>query len=77
MMQRQLLRSLRRSQAVARANARTFASTARRPAEVELTVDGKKVSIEAGSALIQACEKVCHTIANSGNGPSDNELRPA
>ncbi|MCJ1323375.1 NADH dehydrogenase (ubiquinone) 78K chain precursor, 5-prime end [Thelotrema lepadinum] len=36
---------------------RTFASTTQRRAEVELTVDGKKVSIEAGSALIQACEK--------------------
>ena len=24
---------------------------------MELTVDGRKVSIEAGSALIQACEK--------------------
>ena len=24
---------------------------------MELTIDGKKVSIEAGSALIQACEK--------------------
>jgi NADH dehydrogenase (ubiquinone) Fe-S protein 1 len=34
----------------------------RRPAEVELTIDGKKVSIEAGSALIQACEKAGVTI---------------
>ena len=29
---------------------------------VELTVDGKKVEIEAGSALIQACEKAGVTI---------------
>lgn len=36
--------------------------TAHRPAEVELTIDGKKVSIEAGSALIQACEKAGSTV---------------
>jgi NADH dehydrogenase (ubiquinone) Fe-S protein 1 len=41
---------------------RSFVSSARRPAEVELTIDGKKVSIEAGSALIQACEKAGVTI---------------
>ncbi|KAH6669827.1 NADH-ubiquinone oxidoreductase 78 kDa subunit mitochondrial precursor [Halenospora varia] len=41
---------------------RTFATSSRRQAEVELTVDGKKVSIEAGSALIQACEKAGVTI---------------
>ncbi|WEW56327.1 ndufs1 NADH-ubiquinone oxidoreductase subunit [Emydomyces testavorans] len=41
---------------------RTFATSTPRPAEVELTVDGKKVSIEAGSALIQACEKAGVTI---------------
>ncbi|PFH54893.1 hypothetical protein XA68_12803 [Ophiocordyceps unilateralis] len=41
---------------------RTFATTSRCRAEVELTVDGKKVSIEAGSALIQACEKAGVTI---------------
>ena len=29
---------------------------------VELTIDGKKVEIEAGSALIQACEKAGVTI---------------
>ncbi|KAI1780564.1 NADH-ubiquinone oxidoreductase 78 kDa subunit mitochondrial precursor [Hypoxylon cercidicola] len=44
------------------AGSRAFSATARRPAEVELTVDGKKVSIEAGSALIQACEKAGVTI---------------
>ncbi|MCJ1429720.1 NADH dehydrogenase (ubiquinone) 78K chain precursor, 5-prime end, partial [Sticta canariensis] len=42
--------------------ARAFSATSSRPAEVELTIDGKKVSIEAGSALIQACEKAGVTI---------------
>ncbi|KAL8831471.1 MAG: hypothetical protein Q9191_000843 [Dirinaria sp. TL-2023a] len=42
--------------------ARAFSVTPTRPAEVELTIDGKKVSIEAGSALIQACEKAGVTI---------------
>ncbi|MCJ1294088.1 NADH dehydrogenase (ubiquinone) 78K chain precursor, 5-prime end [Xylographa carneopallida] len=42
--------------------ARSFVSTPPRQAEVELTIDGKKVSIEAGSALIQACEKAGVTI---------------
>ncbi|KAI9053839.1 hypothetical protein LZ554_002787 [Drepanopeziza brunnea f. sp. 'monogermtubi'] len=42
--------------------ARTFATSARRQAEVQLTIDGKQVSIEAGSALIQACEKAGVTI---------------
>lgn len=46
----------------ARAASRAFTATAQRPAEVELTIDGKKVSIEAGSALIQACEKAGVTI---------------
>ncbi|KAK2775086.1 NADH dehydrogenase (ubiquinone) 78K chain precursor, 5-prime end [Onygenales sp. PD_12] len=41
---------------------RSFTSTVPRPAEVELTIDGKKVSIEAGSALIQACEKAGVTV---------------
>uniref|UniRef100_L2GE57 NADH-ubiquinone oxidoreductase 78 kDa subunit, mitochondrial n=1 Tax=Colletotrichum fructicola (strain Nara gc5) TaxID=1213859 RepID=L2GE57_COLFN len=39
-----------------------IATTARRNAEVELTIDGKKVSVEAGSALIQACEKAGVTV---------------
>ncbi|KAI1431547.1 hypothetical protein GGR50DRAFT_678868 [Xylaria sp. CBS 124048] len=47
--------------AAARAS-RAFSATTQRPAEVELTIDGKKVSIEAGSALIQACEKAGVTI---------------
>ncbi|KAJ4413690.1 ndufs1 NADH-ubiquinone oxidoreductase subunit [Neurospora sp. IMI 360204] len=46
----------------ARNASRAFSATAQRPAEVELTIDGKKVSIEAGSALIQACEKAGVTI---------------
>ncbi|CAN8103740.1 unnamed protein product [Discula destructiva] len=41
---------------------RAFSATVQRPAEVELTIDGKKVSIEAGSALIQACEKAGATV---------------
>ncbi|KAN0075983.1 hypothetical protein V8E54_007253 [Elaphomyces granulatus] len=57
-MRPQLLRAAARSKRISRVNyPRTFASTAPRGAEVELTIDGKKVSIEAGSALIQACEK--------------------
>ncbi|KAI0508323.1 hypothetical protein F5B22DRAFT_621615 [Xylaria bambusicola] len=43
-------------------SSRAFSASPRRPAEVELTVDGKKVSIKAGSALIQACEKAGVTI---------------
>ena len=52
MMRRQVLSSLRRSQNLARLNgvqqqqASAFSTTRRRDAEVELTVDGKKVSIE-------------------------------
>ncbi|KAK4120825.1 NADH-quinone oxidoreductase [Parathielavia appendiculata] len=46
----------------ASAACRAFTATAQRSAEVELTIDGKKVSIEAGSALIQACEKAGITI---------------
>ncbi|KAG8526217.1 NADH dehydrogenase (ubiquinone) 78K chain precursor, 5-prime end [Bacidia gigantensis] len=42
---------------LARRGQRAFTATATRPAEVQLTIDGKQVSIEAGSALIQACEK--------------------
>jgi NADH dehydrogenase (ubiquinone) Fe-S protein 1 len=41
---------------------RTFASTPRAAAEVEITIDGKKVKIEQGAALIQACEKAGATI---------------
>ncbi|KAF1827562.1 NADH-quinone oxidoreductase [Dissoconium aciculare CBS 342.82] len=66
MMRQQLIRSLRRSQRLPGVNAtnsaRAFSTTGQRNAEVELTIDGKKVSIEAGSALIQACEKAGATI---------------
>jgi NADH dehydrogenase (ubiquinone) Fe-S protein 1 len=62
-MRSQLLRAAARSKGTANvARTRQFSSSARRPAEVELTIDGKKVSIEAGSALIQACEKAGVTI---------------
>ncbi|KAI9815686.1 MAG: NADH dehydrogenase (ubiquinone) 78K chain precursor, 5-prime end [Pycnora praestabilis] len=58
MLRSQLGRSLTRTGRVARLDStRTFVATPLRRAEVELTVDGKKVSIEAGSSLIQACEK--------------------
>lgn len=47
MMRQQLVRTVQRAQCQARLHAvRGFASTGRRPAEVELTIDGKKVSIE-------------------------------
>ncbi|KAL1902173.1 ndufs1 NADH-ubiquinone oxidoreductase subunit [Ceratocystis pirilliformis] len=45
-----------------RSASRAFSGTAQRPQEVELTIDGKKVSIEAGSSLIQACEKAGATV---------------
>ncbi|RVX67325.1 NADH-ubiquinone oxidoreductase 78 kDa subunit, mitochondrial [Exophiala mesophila] len=62
-MRSQLLRAAARSRAtLTPATKRSFGASARRPAEVELTIDGKKVSIEAGSALIQACEKAGVTI---------------
>ncbi|MCJ1477295.1 NADH dehydrogenase (ubiquinone) 78K chain precursor, 5-prime end [Lambiella insularis] len=59
----QLARSTARAARRARPPvSRTFVSTPSRQAEVELTIDGKKVSIEAGSVLIQACEKAGVTI---------------
>ncbi|KAF2216634.1 hypothetical protein CERZMDRAFT_33836 [Cercospora zeae-maydis SCOH1-5] len=65
-MRSHLLRSIPRSPALATRNgsraARTFATTSQRRADVELTVDGKKVSVPAGSALIQACEKAGATV---------------
>ncbi|KAF2016424.1 NADH-quinone oxidoreductase [Aaosphaeria arxii CBS 175.79] len=63
MLRQQLIRSLRRPAKLAGLNgSRAFTASANRPAEVEITVDGKKVSIEAGSALIQACEKAGSTV---------------
>lgn len=41
---------------------RWFSVTAAARAEVELTIDGRKVSIEAGSSVIQACEKAGVTV---------------
>ncbi|KAK6824656.1 NADH-ubiquinone oxidoreductase subunit [Apiospora arundinis] len=62
MLRRSLARSAWRTSRHAANASRAFSATAQRPAEVELTVDGKKVSIEAGSALIQACEKAGATV---------------
>ncbi|KAI9657125.1 MAG: NADH dehydrogenase (ubiquinone) 78K chain precursor, 5-prime end [Bathelium mastoideum] len=63
MLRQSLLRPIARSQRLqCLAARRPFSASSRRPAEVELTIDGKKVSIEAGSALIQACEKAGVTI---------------
>ena len=36
---------------------RLFSHSAARRAEIEITIDGKKVMVEQGAALIQACEK--------------------
>ena len=57
-MRQQLLRTLRRSQRpAAQANAvRNLSSSARRAAEVELTIDGKKVSIEGMPPLENTCK---------------------
>ncbi|KAI2617365.1 NADH-ubiquinone oxidoreductase 78 kDa subunit mitochondrial precursor [Hypoxylon sp. NC1633] len=62
MLRQSLARSAWRTGRHAAKSSRAFSATSRRPAEVELTVDGKKVSIEAGSALIQACEKAGVTV---------------
>ncbi|KAK8094004.1 hypothetical protein PG997_000689 [Apiospora hydei] len=62
MLRRSLARSAWRTSRHAANASRAFSATAQRPAEVELTIDGKKVSIEAGSALIQACEKAGATV---------------
>ncbi|MCJ1377192.1 NADH dehydrogenase (ubiquinone) 78K chain precursor, 5-prime end [Xylographa soralifera] len=63
MLRTQLARSAARAgRRVSPLAARSFVSSPPRQAEVELTIDGKKVSIEAGSALIQACEKAGVTI---------------
>ncbi|KAJ5833168.1 hypothetical protein N7474_001479 [Penicillium riverlandense] len=61
-MRPQLFRAAARSLRAPKVTPRTFATSTPRAAEVELTIDGKKVSVEAGSALIQACEKAGATI---------------
>lgn len=64
-MRRSILQSLRPSAGRLLVDARarrSFASTPRSSAEAEITIDGKKVSIELGAALIQACEKAGVTI---------------
>ncbi|KAI1411770.1 NADH-ubiquinone oxidoreductase 78 kDa subunit mitochondrial precursor [Hypoxylon sp. FL1857] len=62
MLRQSLARSAWRTGSHVARSSRAFSATPRRPAEVELTIDGKKVSIEAGSALIQACEKAGVTV---------------
>lgn len=39
--------------------ARLFSTTIPKRADVTLTIDGKEVTVPAGTALIQACEKAC------------------
>ncbi|KAI8458193.1 NADH-ubiquinone oxidoreductase 78 kDa subunit, mitochondrial [Phakopsora pachyrhizi] len=41
---------------------RQFSSTPNQSAEIELEIDGKKVKVEQGVALIQACEKAGATV---------------
>lgn len=63
MLSRTRLLSKQISTSIPRVNAtRQFSASTLRRAEVELTIDGKKVKIEAGSALIQACEKAGVTV---------------
>ncbi|KAH0610846.1 uncharacterized protein H6S33_011273 [Morchella sextelata] len=65
MMRQKLLRSAKPTAGRLLTNCparRSFAATARASAEVEVTIDGKKIMIEQGSALIQACEKAGVTI---------------
>jgi hypothetical protein len=57
MLRQKIVQSAWRCSRLAGRASRGLSTTAQRPADVELTIDGKKVSIEAGSALIQACEK--------------------
>ena len=60
MLRRSLLHSVRRTSkynSYATPRLAKFATGCSRQADVQLTIDGKEVSVEAGSALIQACEK--------------------
>ncbi len=52
-----LFRSTARVRASWHLQKRLFSSTLPRKADVTLTIDGKEVTIQQGSALIQACEK--------------------
>ncbi|CAK7267814.1 ndufs1 NADH-ubiquinone oxidoreductase subunit [Sporothrix epigloea] len=62
MLRQALSRTASRAGRRAVLSSRAFSVTSRRSAEVELTIDGKKVSLEAGAALIQACEKAGATV---------------
>ncbi|GAA6036527.1 hypothetical protein JCM8097_003548 [Rhodosporidiobolus ruineniae] len=57
-----LSRSLRAASQRQRRLARSFASSSRALAEITLEIDGVPVTVEQGSALIQACEKAGATI---------------
>jgi NADH dehydrogenase (ubiquinone) Fe-S protein 1 len=58
-----MIRSLKRPAFRAALNgSRALSASARRPADIELTIDGKKVSVEAGSSLIQACDQAGVTV---------------
>jgi NADH dehydrogenase (ubiquinone) Fe-S protein 1 len=47
---------------------RPFSASASVRAEIEITVDGKKVRVEQGAALIQACELAGVQIPRYGDG---------
>ena len=66
-MWRQSLASTARRAAFA-STRRGLSTTAVRRAEVEITIDGKKVMIEQGAALIQAAEKAGITIPRCVSG---------
>lgn len=48
---------------------RQFSISSVRKGEIEITVDGKKVKVEQGAALIQACEKAGVQIPRSISVP--------
>lgn len=63
MLRQNLARTLLRSSKSGRLYLlRSFVTSSKHDAEIQLTIDGKQVSVEAGSALIQACEKAGVTI---------------
>ncbi|KAM3529241.1 hypothetical protein MY4038_005490 [Beauveria bassiana] len=81
MLRHTLARTALRTGRRAASGSRAFSVSSQRHAEVELTIDGKKVSIEAGSALIQACEKAGATVPRCVKsmkntiGPLPNDIR--